>query len=360
MDDLTLETRISYEKDGYYAFEDTVFYGEKGGMLSDEGTINDLNVIDLKWDGDVLLHKVDGILSDPIHMEVDRKTRSLNTSVQSALHLMDGFYERKGLYIPSIGVDPKNQWYEVSSKDISDEDLKEAQEYISDLIRRNVPVKISYQKGSEYPNEKYQKFDELRIVTIGEYDSQPCGTIHVPETSRIGSFVILGKEKSSRGTKVYFACNDVVEGTLKQYGDIVHRLDQTFSCKDEEILSRIEKMNQELKESKKKNAELQKQLTGYQVKEILESSRKEIEADDEGSFRLIAQELMRKPDTEGVWYARIGEEICFSIISSSGKAREIFAEYQEKMSLSGGGSPKMVICKTEEIDAFLESQKNGQ
>ncbi|MDD5880920.1 hypothetical protein [Stecheria intestinalis] len=37
-------TEIADEKDGWYRFADTVFYGEKGGMPDDRGTINGLNV----------------------------------------------------------------------------------------------------------------------------------------------------------------------------------------------------------------------------------------------------------------------------------------------------------------------------
>ena len=52
----TCTTKIKEEKDGYYAFEDTIFYGEKGGMLADQATINQLPVIDLKWEGEELYH----------------------------------------------------------------------------------------------------------------------------------------------------------------------------------------------------------------------------------------------------------------------------------------------------------------
>ena len=37
---LSLTTHIIDQKDDYYAFEATVFYGEKGGMPSDRGWIN--------------------------------------------------------------------------------------------------------------------------------------------------------------------------------------------------------------------------------------------------------------------------------------------------------------------------------
>ena len=70
---LSCDTTIATEKDGYYAFKETVFYGEKGGMPGDKGTINGLEVIDLKWEDDILYHKVDGILENPIHMEVDKE-----------------------------------------------------------------------------------------------------------------------------------------------------------------------------------------------------------------------------------------------------------------------------------------------
>ncbi len=352
--DLVLDTKIKEEKDGYYAFDDTVFYGEKGGMDSDEGTINGLKVLDLKWEGDILFHKVDGTLSDPIHMEVDKKTRFLHTAPQTALHILDGYFETKGLYIPSVSFDPNNQWLEINSKEITDQDIREAQDFMNDAIREDIEVKITHMKGEDYPDEQYRQYDDLRIVTIGDINTQPCGTIHVNKTSQIGSFVFLHHERSSRGTKVFFACNEACGNRLKEYDVIVKALNKTFSCMDEEILDKATSLGENNREMKKKLDDLNKALVVFKVDELLARGSSKIDADDEKQFRMIAQQLMNKVNDDKTYYSVNANEVYFAIISPSNKARDILESYKERFNVSGGGSPKMVTAKTDDVKAFLE------
>ena len=61
---LVTDTTIVDEQDGAYIFADTVFWGEKGGMPADRGTINGLTVTDLFWQDGKLWHRVEGTLSD--------------------------------------------------------------------------------------------------------------------------------------------------------------------------------------------------------------------------------------------------------------------------------------------------------
>jgi len=249
---LELKTTIKEEKEGYYQFEETIFYGDKGGMLADVGTINGMKVTDLKYDeNEVLWHKVDGILTDPIEMKVDRETRYLNTSVQTLFHAMDGYYRRKkDKYIIAIGVQAMNQWYEVNET-VDEEELKNIQAYMDKVIWDDVPVEFSYIKGKDYPDPRYQGHDFVRMVKVGEYDKQPCGTLHVNHTSEIGSAVVLGVEKTSRGTRVLCAVGPATKKRFQAEHQYLLEASRQAGVKGSELKERIEKLQTDLKEKNK-------------------------------------------------------------------------------------------------------------
>lgn len=65
---LTCQAQVADQRDDYYAFDQTVFFGAKGGQLADRGTINGQEVVDLKWEGERLWHQVQAPLSGTVEM----------------------------------------------------------------------------------------------------------------------------------------------------------------------------------------------------------------------------------------------------------------------------------------------------
>lgn len=343
---LELETRIKEYRDGYYTFEDTVFYGEKGGMLKDEGYINGFKVIDLRYEDDVLWHKVDGELSDPVTMKVDAHTRRINTTVQSALHILDGYYAKMDAYIPAVGVNPDNEWYEVNIKNLDDEHLLNVERFMNDVITKDIHVDIKYVKGQDYDDPKYQKFDELRIVSFGDLDSQPCGTLHVNSTKDIGSFVILSKEKTSRGTKVHFACGDAVGIVAKRDNALINEVSKTMGVKMNEINDKAIELNNSVKSLKKEVNDLKMVLCEYKAKELsLLGNVINYECNDAQELRNIANTLSNMVEDDRIVYSHIDGVLNIAVLSKRGNARNIFKELQEKYGVTGGGSPKVALGK---------------
>ncbi len=80
-------------------------------------------------------------------------------------------------------------------------DLEEA---VNAVIRRNLPVTVA-----TYPRDGLPagidaggvpaRFKDIRVVSIGDYDVQPCGNPHVSNTGEIGVYRILKVERSGQG-----------------------------------------------------------------------------------------------------------------------------------------------------------------
>ena len=352
-----LDTVIKEEKDGYYCFEDTIFYGEKGGMPSDKGTINGLEVLDLKWDGDTLYHKVNGELSNPIHMEVDLFTRHTNTIVQSALHIADGFCVKHNFPLGSIGTNHDNIWYEINTE-VDDKTLDELEQYVRQAILDSIDVEISYVAGKDYGDEHYAHFDTVRIIKIGDYDKQPCGTLHVNNTSEIGSFSILSHEKTSRGTRLHCAIGMTSADHLKEVYDEYRKTAVVINPGKDKLSDVAKTLVENNKALKKELADLKKELLQFQAKAYTNSTDKVITIHEDSSLlRDIAMALVKEISDDRFLISE--KDSSLAIISHDNKARDIFNSLKDELQLNGGGAP-FCVCATSKLshDELLEKLNN--
>lgn len=352
-----LDTVIKEEKDGYYCFEDTIFYGEKGGMPSDKGTINGLEVLDLKWDGDTLYHKVNGELSNPIHMEVDLFTRHTNTIVQSALHIADGFCVKHNFPLGSIGTNHDNIWYEINTE-VDDKTLDELEQYVRQAILDSIDVEISYIAGKDYGDEHYAHFDTVRIIKIGDYDKQPCGTLHVNNTSEIGSFSILSHEKTSRGTRLHCAIGMTSADHLKEVYDEYRKTAVVINPGKDKLSDVAKTIVENNKALKKELADLKKELLQFQAKAYTNSTDKVITIHEDSSLlRDIAMALAKEISDDRFLISE--KDSSLAIISHDNKARDIFNSLKDELQLNGGGAP-FCVCATSKLshDELLEKLNN--
>lgn len=352
-------TTIRDVKDEWYAFNDTVFYGDKGGMPSDSGTINGQKVDGLKWEGETLWHHVEGApLQDPIVMKVDFELRYAHTVPQTALHILDSYYRRKGMLITSTGCSEDNEYYDLDVAEISPRDWQELQDYINEAIRKDAPVHFHYVKGSDYPDPEYRKFETVRIVEIEGLDEQPCGTPHLNHTGEIGSFVLLDWEHRSKSTvRVYFTAGNVTRWRLVQYYKQLNRLAQVLSTSTEELEEKAAAVTAANKEYKKQINDLTRSLMEYEAKDYAAKPEKVIELSGVDSDRLrpLSQALMRVCTDTKILYAA-NDAIDFAIVSGEGRAREILEILKPVLNCSGGGSPKIVSGRTSaDRETFLKA-----
>lgn len=346
---LTCTTKIADVKDGYYAFDQTVFYGEKGGQLSDKGTINGLPVTDLKWDHGTLYHQVAGDLHDPIQMQVDAKTRWINTTVQSVFHLLDRFYGDRGLKQLEVNADPKNEWYIINSKNVTQQDLADVEEWMNDVIHQDVKTTFTYVKGSDYPDPAYQKYPEVRLVHLGDINVQPCGTCHVNHTGQIQSFAVLGTKKVAGGTKVFITVNQITNERLEEEHHLLKKVAKQLSVSEDHVVDGLSELVAKNRQMKKQLKKLNTQTLRQQAQQILANGKNinKLTIDNPGDISILAKDLVDKVDHPLLLVTTFKKRTFFSIISPDQKAREILNKFQQAGTIRGGGSPEMVTGNTE-------------
>lgn len=339
-----LNTTIKDQKDEYYSFKETIFFPNKGGMLEDKGTINNLEVLDLKIIDEEIYHKVDGMLKDPIKMEINKENRIINATCQSAMHLLDGYYRKKGITLTAIGVNHLNMWFEINEKNVKWEDLEEVENYINRIIFEDIETTYEYIDGKKWEDEKYHKFKELRIVNFGKYDRQPCGTIHIDKTSQIGNFIILDFEKTSRGTRIFYTCSlNTNKQYKKDYNLIKEIIKKTNSNKDN-ILEKIDTLLNNLNNLTKENENLKNKILEEEVKKIKDvSDYSVIFLENQSSKQLSSLgSLFHNKYQKNVILISNQENTSFITVASfDGKAKEIFEKIKNIFEVKGGGSPKM-------------------
>ena len=210
----------------------TPFYAEAGGQVSDTGTIvtdtGRARVTDTRKHAGVFIHfaTVEAGRIEPgqgARLTVDHERRSAIRANHSATHLLhEALRRRLGDHVAQRGSlnAPDRLRFDFShGQALSADQIAAVEGEVNDLIRRDDPVATRVMTPDDARalgaqalfGEKYG--DEVRVVSMGRLDGsgrgadgatysiELCGGTHVASTGRIGLFTVLGDAASSAGVR---------------------------------------------------------------------------------------------------------------------------------------------------------------
>jgi len=242
------KVNIKKNSDKTYEILNSPFYIDgKGGQLGDRGTISDANIIEVK-ENLVILNKN---LEDGEHAYfIDEKRREDISQQHTAQHIFSAeAYNNFGLNTVGFRMAEEYTTVDLDQKDISKEIIDKLDELVNNDIKKDIVIEEKI-----YTNEEAHKIENLRkaikdkikgdvrFIKIGDIDICACAGFHVSRTSQIEIFKIINYENvKGNYTRFYFLAGERAKADYNKKHDIIKKLTNIFSCKDDEILEMLDK-----------------------------------------------------------------------------------------------------------------------
>jgi len=199
--------------------DQTAFNPRGGGLVSDTGKLNGMKVIEAVKEGDNIFHMLEAPaelrVGDRVHGELDWERRFRIMRMHTSAHILSAVVNGEtGALITGNQINPDESRVDFNLEDFDREKMSHYIDMVNEAIGRELEVKTYFMKREEalanpgfvkLANAMPPSVDVLRIVQIGDVDTQADGGVHVKNTREIGKVVGLKTEnKGKSNRRLYF------------------------------------------------------------------------------------------------------------------------------------------------------------
>lgn len=329
--------------------DESCFYAEGGGQPSDKGTINGLEVSEVLWREESLLHRVSEPLSGTVHGSVNYAWREEMAQVHSAMHLIGGEINRI-FKAPTLSIHAGEDVNELiyDTNEFSDEQFAWLQNHINDLVKQDLPITISYptkEEALKYTSDESKiDHENLRLVCISDRDYNFCGCVHVEHLLQIQMIQLISYTISKGHLYIYFSCGTQLQRYLQRRIAVLDEASSLVGYSHLEVPQGIKDKLNAIKEKDSVINRLKEQLMNDLVSRL---SQNELIVEEFDNFEVkevqMLSGMLTKNETTCVGLvAHMGERAHVLLAQGKGSDKDLrglFKELSTKFDLRGGGNP---------------------
>jgi alanyl-tRNA synthetase len=244
----------------------TAFYPTSGGQPNDVGKIGDANVLDVRDEGEEILHLVDRKPSEPeVNGCINWPRRFDHMQQHTGQHLLSAmFQERFGLPTVSFHLGGEICTIDLRGPEPTPQFLEGAERAANQIIFEDRPVTVRYGTADQLSQLGVRKEVDrkgiLRAIEIEAADLQPCGGTHVKSTGQIGVVLVRRCSKVRQDWRVEFVCGGRAERVARRDFQLLREVAEKLSCAPEDLVSAASRVVEERNANFKSLRALQQKL----------------------------------------------------------------------------------------------------
>jgi len=285
-------TRV-LERDGRPAvhLDRTAFYPTSGGQPFDTGRLGDVDVVDTIDEDEDIVHVLSAPLADraAVRGDINWARRFDHMQQHTGQHVLSAAFDRlfdNRTMSFHMGADTSTIDL---AREMSGADVERAVDEANSVVwdDRAVTIRtVSPEEAAQLPLRKEPgRSGPLRLIDVADFDLSACGGTHVARTGEIGIIAVSATERFRGGSRITFVCGGRALRAFRLQRDAIAGSIKHLSVAPSELPSTIERLQQDLKQSRKDIARVQQSLAVHEAARLLD------EAPSLAGVRVVAQTL---------------------------------------------------------------------
>lgn len=327
----------------------TAFFPTGGGQPCDLGTLNGCDVTDVVDEGGEILHAVKGDVEGEVRGAIDWERRRDHMQQHHGQHLLsEAFIRVAKAATTSFHLGEEDCVIDLD-KAVGRLDLERAETLANMIVVENRSVNVSFHSAEEakaLPLRKPPPAGEsrVRVVKVGDYDTQACCGTHPRSTAEVGVIQVTGVEKGKEGSRVRFVCGFRALKEARENARVVKEMERRLSVPRVALEIALDKTLSEAADARKALLAAERTLAAHAGRELAARGQVVVElVPGKGLeyLRVVATELVKTPNRVAI----IGGAEALILARSQDLTLDLRPIFKDAVALiqgKGGGPPNFV------------------
>lgn len=366
------ETTVKEVRQSDRGFEvllfESAFFPGGGGQERDEGSLNDMPVLELFEKGNEVWHVVGGALKagERVFGKLDRELRIRRMQNHSGEHIISGL-AKKLFNAENVGFHLSDLYMTIDlSVELDEKDIELLELAANRAIVENIEICSYFPENlDEIDFRSKKETGELtRLISVEGVDCCACCAPHLKYTGQIGLIRIADFMRHRGGSRLTALCGLNALSEYRTLDSELRAVSRLLSSPKEQVSKHVELRLEEINELKQRIKSLCRENidTRLECSDYISGNRLEFfECFDFELLRYWANVAKRLCSGLAAAFSKSGDSYYYVIGSESLDMRKLSKEINLNISGRGGGSSAMIEGKAEAskekiADYFLNTQ----